>query len=89
MLNDNFEHAKLSLGRVCKTLGNFLEAKDMLENFIAENPKEVEGICMYAESLIGLDDIESAEEFLNSLSNEVSGKEEVLKILQPKNKGGL
>ena len=35
----------------------FLEAKDLLESFIAENTQEVDGICMYLESLIGLNDI--------------------------------
>ena len=28
---------------------NFLEAKDLLESFIAENPQEVDGICMFLE----------------------------------------
>ena len=58
----------------------FLEAKDLLENFIAENTKEVVGICMYLESLIGLDEISLAEDFLNSLTNEVVKTEKVKKI---------
>jgi putative thioredoxin len=61
---------------------NFLEAKDLLESFIAENPEEIMGICMYAESLIGLNEINSADIFLDSLSDQVSKKEEIEKIKQ-------
>ena len=59
---------------------NFLEAKDLLESFIAENPQEVDGICMYFESLIGLNEISLAEDFLRSLSDEVVKTEKVNKI---------
>ena len=58
----------------------FLEAKDLLESFIAENNQEVDGICMYLESLIGLNDINLAEDFLNSLSNEVVKTKKIKKI---------
>ena len=57
-----------------------LEAKDLLESFIAENPEEVEGICMYLESLIGLNEISLAEDFLNSLTNEMVKTKKVKKI---------
>ena len=57
-----------------------MEAKDLLESFIAENTQEVDGICMYLESLIGLNDISLAEDFLNSLSNEVVKTEKIKKI---------
>jgi putative thioredoxin len=58
----------------------FLEAKDLLESFIAENTQEVDGICMYLESLIGLNDISLAEDFLNSLGNELLKTEKIKKI---------
>ena len=58
----------------------FSDAKDLLENFIAENPEEVESICMYLESLIGLGEINLAENFLNSLSDVVIKTEKVKKI---------
>ena len=58
----------------------FLEAKDLLESFIAENTQEVDGICMYLESLIGLNEISLAENFLNSLSSEILKKEKITKI---------
>ncbi|MDG1283667.1 MAG: NAD-dependent epimerase/dehydratase family protein, partial [Flavobacteriales bacterium] len=49
-------------------------------SFIAENTQEVNGVCMYLESLIGLNEISLAEEFLNSLSNEVIKTKKVQKI---------
>ena len=58
----------------------FLEAKDLLESFIAENSQEVDGICMFLESLIGLNEISLAEDFLRSLSDEVIKIEKVNKI---------
>jgi len=58
----------------------FLEAKDLLESFIAENTQEVEGICMYLESLISLNDMSLAEDFLNSLSNELIKIKKIKKI---------
>ena len=58
----------------------FLEAKDLLESFIAENPQEVDGLCMFLESLIGLNEISLAEDFLRSLSDEVIKIEKVNKI---------
>ena len=47
----------------------FLKAKDLLEEFIAENPEEVMGVCMYAETLIGLNEINLADDFLSSLND--------------------
>jgi len=58
----------------------YLEAKKLLESFIAENTQEVDGICMYLESLIGLNEISIADNFLNSLSNEIIEIEKVKKI---------
>ena len=57
-----------------------LEAKDLLESFIAENTQEIDGICMYIESLIGLDEIILAEDFISSLSEEVGKTDKVKKI---------
>ena len=78
-LGNNFEDFYEQI----KTLFNekkFLEAKDLLESFIAENIQEIEGICMYLESLIGLNEISLAEDFLKSLSNEVAKTEKIKKI---------
>lgn len=58
----------------------FLDAKGLLESFIGENPEEVMAICMYAESLIGLNEINSADDFLRSLNDDIAKKEDVKKI---------
>ena len=58
----------------------FIEAKDLLESFIAENPQEIDGICMYLESLIDLNEISLADDFLNSLNNEITKTEKIKKI---------
>ena len=58
----------------------FLEAKNLLEDFIAENTHEIDGICMYLESLIGLSEISLAEDFINSLNNEVIETDKLKKI---------
>jgi len=58
----------------------FLEAKDLLENFIGENSKELKGLCMYIESLIYLNEISSANDFLSSLSDEIINTDELKKI---------
>ena len=58
----------------------FLEAKDLLESFIAENPEEVDGICMYLESLLGLGEINIAEDFLDSLSDDFIKTAKIKKI---------
>ena len=58
------------------------EAKDLLEDFIAENSKEIRGFCMYIESLIGLANIDEANDFLKSLSDEMSNNSEIKKIIK-------
>ena len=58
----------------------FLEARDLLENFISENPQEVDGFCLYLESLIGLNEISLADNFVNSLSDEMVKTEKLKKI---------
>ena len=58
----------------------FLEAKDLLESFIAENPEEIDGICMYLEGLIGLGEINIAEDFLGSLSDDFIKTAKIKKI---------
>ena len=53
-----------------------------LENFIVENSKEIKGICMYLESLIGLNEIENANSFLESLNDEIINDSEIKKIVR-------
>ena len=60
----------------------FSETKDLLESFIFENSKETKGICMYLESLIALDEIDAANDFLESLDDEMLNKDRVKKIIK-------
>ena len=78
-LANNFEHFYDRI-KILFDEKKFLEAKNLLESFIAENPEEINGICMYLESLVGLNETSLAEEFLNSLSNEVAQTEKIKKI---------
>ena len=72
---------------------NFSLAKDKLENFISKNSKEIKAICFYSECLIGLDESESANEFLCSLDDELIENDAIQKIIKridlikQKNKG--
>ena len=58
------------------------EAKDLLEGFIAENSNEVRGFCMYIESLIGLNNVDEANDFLSSLSDDIANTSEIKKIIK-------
>jgi len=80
-LNDNFEDF---YSKVQNHTNNkqFSEAKSLLESFIFENSKDVRGLCMYVECLIELNEIESANEFLNSLDEEITSKDEIKKIIK-------
>ena len=78
-LTNNFEEFYAQIKRLFNE-EKFLEAKDLLENFIAENTEEADGIYLYLESLIGLNEINLAEDFLNSLNSEVVKTKKVKKI---------
>ncbi len=80
-LDNNYDDFYIQI----KTLfdnNEFIKAKNLLESFIVENPKEVKGLSMYAESLVGLSEINSADDFLKSLDDEMQNKEEIKKVLQ-------
>ena len=78
-LENNFENFYDAIKKLFDDK-KFLEAKDLLESFIAENTQEVTGISMYLESLISLNEIGSAEDFLKSLNKELLETEKVKKI---------
>tara|TARA_Y100000768_G_C23935243_1_gene662228 strand:- start:68 stop:928 length:861 start_codon:yes stop_codon:yes gene_type:complete len=60
----------------------FAQARDLLENFISENSKEINGLYMYLECLIGLNEIESAKNFIDSLDKGLTTKDEIKKIIK-------
>ena len=61
---------------------NFDEAKKMLEDFISENSKNIKAICFYAECLIGLKELESANDLLESLDEELLKNDNIQKIIK-------
>ena len=61
---------------------DFNQAKTMLESFISKNTKEVKGICFYADCLISLNEIESANELLKSLDDELLKNDNIQKVLK-------
>ena len=72
---------------------NFDQAKNNLEIFLSDNSKELIAVSLYIECLIGLDKINSADEFLKSLDDDALKDEEIKKIkkrlqlIKQKNKG--
>ena len=80
-LEKNFDNFYKEIKVIIKQQ-NFDQAKDQLENFLAENSKDVVAILLYIESLIGLNEIDLAEEFLNSLDDEIHKNDGVKKLRQ-------
>ena len=72
---------------------NFDKAKEAIEIFLSDNSKELIAILLYIESLLGLNEIQLAEEFLNSLDDDILENDELKKIqkkldlIKQKNKG--
>ena len=61
---------------------NFSSAKDSLEDFIANKPKDPKAISLYILCLIGLNEIDEAENFLNSLDKEILKNTDVQSSVQ-------
>ena len=61
---------------------DFDKARNILEDFISENSKEVRGICLYAECLISLNEIDAANELLKSLDKDMLLNDSIQKILK-------
>lgn len=60
---------------------NFDQAKDILEDFISKNPKEIKSICLYADCLINLGEVDAVNELVKSLDEEILKNKDVKKIL--------
>ncbi len=80
-LNNNFD----SFFKEIEThLSNkdYKQAKELLENFISENSKEVKAIYFYAECLISMGETDVANEFLKSLDEDLINNDEIKKIIK-------
>ena len=80
-LDNNFDDFYKEIKELLKQK-KFDQSKDQIENFLAENSNEIIAILLYIESLIGLNETESANKFLNSLNNEILENDEIKKIQQ-------
>lgn len=60
----------------------YKDAKNLLENFLVENPQEFESFALYINCLSGLEQFEEADEFCKSLSKEILGNTEVKGAIQ-------
>mgnify|MGYP001255744010 CR=1 FL=1 len=58
------------------------DAKNLLENFLVENPQEFESFALYINSLSGLEQFEEADEFCKSLSKEALDNTDVRGAIQ-------
>tara|TARA_B100001564_G_C20632737_1_gene668077 strand:+ start:455 stop:1321 length:867 start_codon:yes stop_codon:yes gene_type:complete len=60
----------------------FEECKDLLLQFISENPDEIKAINFYLECLIGLKQFEEVDSFIDSLEEEIQNSDEIKKIIK-------
>ena len=60
----------------------YKEAKDLLENFLVENPQEFESFALYINCLSGLNQFEEADAFCKSLSKEALKNIEIKGAIQ-------
>jgi len=61
---------------------NFKNAKEALLEFIANNPKDSNGISLYVQTLIGLEEFEEADSFINSMEEELKKETEIESVIQ-------
>ncbi len=61
---------------------NFEETKNILLEFISNNPKEIKAIGYYLECLIELKEFGEVNSFVESLEDEIQEKEEIKKIIK-------
>ncbi len=60
----------------------FEETKEILLEFLSENPKEIKAISFYLECLIGLEQFEEVGSFIESLENEIQHKDEIKQVIK-------
>lgn len=60
---------------------DFEKAKNILEDFISKNSKEIKGICLYADCLISMNEADTANQLLKSLDEEMLKNNDIQKIL--------
>ena len=80
-LEKNFDDFYKDVEAILKS-HNFKKAKTILENFIAQNSKEIKGICLYLDCLISMEEIEDASQLLSSLDDTITKNDAIQKIIK-------
>jgi putative thioredoxin len=80
-LTDNFDSFYDEIKELQKNK-KFVEVREKLEEFISTNSKEINAICLYAECLIELLEVGAANDFLNSLDEDIIKNEQIIKIIK-------
>lgn len=80
-LDNNFDNFYKEIEGLLSNDG-YEQAKILLESFIAENSKEIKGICFYAECLIYMNELEAVDELLKSLDDDLLENDNVKKIIK-------
>jgi putative thioredoxin len=80
-LDNNFDKFYVDIESLL-TNKEFDKARAILEDFISNNSKEIKGICLYAECLISLSELELANELIKSLDEEILKNDDIQKILK-------
>ena len=80
-LDNNFEDF-YSQVKIFINNKDFSSAKELLEDFISKNSKEVKALSFYVDCLIGLDKIQEANNFLKSIDEELIKNQEIQKIIK-------
>ena len=75
--NEFYEEIKVGISE-----GKLDETKDLLLEFISNNPRELKAINYYLECLIELKQINEVESFIESLEKEIQEKEEIKQIIK-------
>ena len=75
--NEFYEEIKVGISE-----GKLDETKDLLLEFISNNPRELKAINYYLECLIELKQIDEVESFIESLEKEIQEKEEIKQIIK-------
>ena len=75
--NEFYEEIKVGISD-----GKLDETKDLLLEFISNNPRELKAINYYLECLIELKQIDEVESFIESLEKEIQEKEEIKQIIK-------
>ncbi len=74
---DFYEQIKISISEQ-----KFDETKDLLLEFISNNPEELKAMNFYLECLVGLKQFEEAFAFIDSLEKEIQDKDEIKQMIK-------